>query len=42
MYMMDPKRFLLELVEDVIFNRRADSTERLLEFAESVKSKEKK
>jgi 5-methyltetrahydrofolate--homocysteine methyltransferase len=32
---------LLELVEDVIFNRRADSTERLVEFAETVKSKDK-
>ena len=32
---------LLELVEDVIFNRRADATERLVEFAESVKSKGK-
>lgn len=28
---------LLERVEDVIFNRREDATERLLEFAESVK-----
>jgi 5-methyltetrahydrofolate--homocysteine methyltransferase len=27
---------LLELVEDVIFNRRADATERLVEFARSV------
>lgn len=35
-------KFLLELVEDVIFNRRPDSTERLVEFAESVKSKGKK
>lgn len=32
---------LLELVEDVIFNRRPDSTERLVEFAETVKSKDK-
>ncbi len=29
---------LRERVEDVIFNRRADATERLVEFAESVKS----
>jgi 5-methyltetrahydrofolate--homocysteine methyltransferase len=28
---------LLERVEDVIFNRRADATERLVEFAEQVK-----
>lgn len=28
---------LLEFVEDVLLNRRADATERLLEFAESVK-----
>ena len=27
---------LLERVEDVIFNRRPDATERLVEFAESV------
>jgi 5-methyltetrahydrofolate--homocysteine methyltransferase len=33
---------LLELVEDVIFNRRPDSTERLLEYAERVKSIGKK
>lgn len=32
---------LLELIEDVIFNRRPDSTERLVTFAESVKSKGK-
>lgn len=32
---------LLELVEDVIFNRRSDATERLVEFAESVKLKGK-
>ncbi len=32
---------LLELVEDVLFNRRADSTERLVTFAETVKSKGK-
>lgn len=35
-------KLLLELVEDVIFNRKTDATERLLEFAESVKSKGKK
>ncbi|MFN8354841.1 MAG: methionine synthase [Spirosomataceae bacterium] len=33
-----PKDFL-ELVEDVLLNRRADSTERLVTFAETVKSK---
>ncbi|MEX0685246.1 MAG: methionine synthase [Balneolales bacterium] len=32
---------LLELVEDVIFNRRPDATERLVDFAESVKQTEK-
>ncbi len=32
---------LLVLIEDVLFNRRNDSTERLVEFAESVKQKEK-
>jgi 5-methyltetrahydrofolate--homocysteine methyltransferase len=32
---------LLELVEDVILNRREDSTERLIAFAESVKQLEK-
>lgn len=32
---------LLELVEDVIFNRRADATERLVDFAEKVKQKDK-
>ncbi len=32
---------LLELVEDVIFNRRDDSTERLIEFAETVKQQDK-
>jgi 5-methyltetrahydrofolate--homocysteine methyltransferase len=32
---------LLELVEDVIFNRRPDATERLVEFAETVKSEDK-
>ncbi len=34
----DIPKDLLELVEDVILNRRADSTERLVEFAEQVKS----
>jgi 5-methyltetrahydrofolate--homocysteine methyltransferase len=32
---------LLELVEDVLLNRRPDATERLIKFAESVKKKEK-
>jgi 5-methyltetrahydrofolate--homocysteine methyltransferase len=32
---------LLELVEDVVFNRRSDATERLLALADSVKNKEK-
>jgi len=32
---------LLELVEDVLFNRRPDATERLVNFAETVKSKGK-
>ncbi len=32
---------LLELVEDVLLNRRADATERLIKFAESVKKKDK-
>src|SRR5690242_18931454 len=32
---------LLELVEDVLLNRRPDSTERLLTFADSVKAKDK-
>ena len=32
---------LLELVEDVLLNRRADATERLIKFAESVKGKDK-
>ncbi len=31
-------RDLLELVEDVLLNRRADSTERLVKFAETVKA----
>ncbi|MBA7549856.1 Methionine synthase [subsurface metagenome] len=33
---------LLTLVEDVIFNRKSDATERLIEFAETVKNQEKK
>lgn len=33
---------LLELVEDVILNRRSDATERLLEFAETIKQQDKK
>ena len=32
---------LLDLVEDVLLNRRPDATERLVTFAESVKKKEK-
>lgn len=32
---------LLEKVEDVILNRRHDSTERLIEFAETIKKKDK-
>jgi len=32
---------LLELVEDVLLNRRKDATERLVQFAETVKSKGK-
>ncbi len=32
---------LLALVEDVLFNRRPDATERLVTFAETVKAKEK-
>jgi 5-methyltetrahydrofolate--homocysteine methyltransferase len=32
---------LLELVEDVLLNRRADATERLVEFAENVKERDK-
>jgi 5-methyltetrahydrofolate--homocysteine methyltransferase len=32
---------LLELVEDVLLNRRADATERLVKFAETVKKKDK-
>ncbi|MCA9125922.1 MAG: methionine synthase [Planctomycetales bacterium] len=37
----DVPKDLLERVEDVLLNRRKDATERLLEFAESVKSKGK-
>ena len=33
---------LLEYVEDVLLNRRPDATDRLLEFADTVKSKKKK
>jgi 5-methyltetrahydrofolate--homocysteine methyltransferase len=33
---------LLERVEDVLLNRRPDATERLVEFADTVKAKEKK
>jgi 5-methyltetrahydrofolate--homocysteine methyltransferase len=33
---------LLELVEDVVLNRRPDSTERLIAFADSVKKQDKK
>jgi 5-methyltetrahydrofolate--homocysteine methyltransferase len=32
---------LLELVEDVLLNRRPDATQRLLDFAETVKQKDK-
>ncbi len=32
---IEPK--LMELVEDVLLNRRPDATERLVEFAETVK-----
>ena len=32
---------LLELAEDVLLNRRADATERLVEFADTVKQKDK-
>lgn len=38
----DIPKDLLERVEDVLLNRRSDATERLLEFAETVKSKGKK
>jgi len=38
----DIPKDLLERVEDVLFDRREDATERMLEFAETVKSKDKK
>jgi len=38
----DIPKDLLERVEDVLWNRREDATERLLDFAETVKSKDKK
>jgi 5-methyltetrahydrofolate--homocysteine methyltransferase len=38
----DIPKDLLERVEDVLFNRRDDATERLVEFAESVKRQGKK
>lgn len=38
----DIPKDLLERVEDVLWNRREDATERLLEFAETVRSKDKK
>ncbi len=38
----DIPKDLLELVEDVILNRRKDATERLINYAEKVKSKGKK
>ncbi|GAB5403801.1 MAG: methionine synthase [Aureliella sp.] len=38
----DIPKDLLERVEDVLLNRRSDSTERLLEFADTVKTKGKK
>jgi 5-methyltetrahydrofolate--homocysteine methyltransferase len=34
-------KYLLELVEDVLLNRRPDATERLVNFAETVKAKGK-
>jgi 5-methyltetrahydrofolate--homocysteine methyltransferase len=37
----DIPKDLLERVEDVLWNRRPDSTERLVEFAETIKSKGK-
>ncbi len=37
----DIPRDLLELVEDVLLNRRHDATERLVNFAETVKKKDK-
>ncbi len=38
----DIKPELLTHVEDILFNRRADATERMVEFAEQVKGKGKK
>ena len=38
----DIPKDLLERVEDVLFDRRPDATERLLEFAETVKATDKK
>ena len=38
----DIPKDLLELVEDVLLNRRPDATERLVKYAENVKSKGKK
>jgi 5-methyltetrahydrofolate--homocysteine methyltransferase len=38
----DIPKDLLELVEDVILDRREDATERLMAFAENVKKKDKK
>ncbi len=38
----DIPKDLLERVEDVLLNRRSDATERLLEFADTVKNKGKK
>ncbi|MGD2139012.1 MAG: methionine synthase [Burkholderiales bacterium] len=37
----DIDKQLLERIEDVLFNRRADSTERLVEFAENYKTEKK-
>ncbi|AWM34313.1 methionine synthase [Hymenobacter nivis] len=37
----DVPKDLMELVEDVLLNRRADATERLVDFAETVKKKDK-
>ena len=37
----DVPQDLMELVEDVLLNRRADATERLVDFAETVKKKDK-
>ncbi len=38
----DIDKELLEKVEDVLLNRRSDATERLLEFAESIKNQDQK